>query len=176
MHISGILPYYWCTSRYQDSLKYNSPNDNPILFVSPIASLDQKYQAERIVYENFNKIFSIRFFFYSIGSTILHNFIKSFLVVFARKSQWTIIIHVDWVHFLVIHWFGNNKIIGSIKFRISWNFIFYTRIIRIRDIFISQVTKHISLAWIFKSEAKSIMKNNHLQLIEQWSKFLQWYL
>ena len=29
---SRLLLYYWCTSRYQDSLLHNWPNDNRILF------------------------------------------------------------------------------------------------------------------------------------------------
>ena len=63
-----------------------------------------------------------------------------------------------------MHWFCNNKKVSSIKFQISWSFIFDTRIKRIRDNFfigfliipivlivLKDLIKHIFLARIFKN-------------------------
>ena len=48
-----------------------------------------------------------------------------------------------------MHWFCKNKIICSIKFRISWFFVFHTRIKRICNSFSKTLSKPlIILAWI----------------------------
>ena len=84
----------------------------------------------RSVNENNKKIF-----FYSKALTILHYFIKSFLIVFTSKRWGTM--HKPWGSLREsMHWFYYNKIICSIKFRISWNFLFYMT--------------YVFLAWIFR--------------------------
>ena len=57
-HKTRLLLYYWCTSRYQDSLRCNWPNDNQILFVMD----NNLFQAEPVL---FTKILQ-RFFMDSL--------------------------------------------------------------------------------------------------------------